>query len=75
MLSTRDSLIHRKLSIRIISYILVAITRVTSLAGAVFILGVSPAPAQVQTTLAADDALPRLTKWLAPRARDILPCN
>ena len=70
MLSTRHRLIRWKFPIRLISVTRAAITRVTSLAGAVLILGVSPAlaPAQVQTTLAADDALPRLTEWLAPDA-------
>lgn len=70
MLSIRHRLIRWKFPIRLISVTRAAITRVTSLAGAVLILGVSPAlaPAQVQTTLAADDALPRLTEWLAPDA-------
>ena len=52
MLSTRHRLIRWKFPIRLISVTRAAITRVTSLAGAVLILGVSPAlaPAQVQTT-------------------------
>ena len=42
------------------------ITRVTSVA--LTLLAASAASAQVQTTLAADGALPRLTEWLAPGA-------
>ena len=61
---TRAAIAHTAIAHTAIAH--AAITHVASVAITVLLLGASAASAQVQTTLAAADALPRLTEWLAP---------